>query len=113
MEENPNFELAEEYFRVATTNLYSLQGTRNYKKQREKIENSSVDICAFYEEHKSLETLKVEGIGKQTIKKLEIILKLGAEEALRKIKEEKDRKLEESMRFGSRQKRPFRKSYFD
>jgi len=108
-----NKELAEKYFQVVSTTSFDISGVKSYERQKRRIEDSPIDISEYYREHKTLEKLNVEGIGKQTIRKLESILRVGAEETSRQIQEEKDKKLKERIIFGSRPRKISRKDYFD
>jgi len=85
-----NQHLARDYIRVSTVYLGVNQGHINCKRA---IIKSEVDIPGFYRKNKGLAGLKVMGIGSQTLRILELILREGVEDAAKKIADERTESL--------------------
>ncbi len=83
-----NKSLAEQYFGAA---LQYANDFSTYRTQKRLIEGSEIDIALFYAEHKSLDGLKIRGIGSKTKHILEIILKYGEDDAMRIVAKERER----------------------
>ena|SRR3989344_8761421 len=68
-----NQSLAQDYFSVVKQGKWG-NALRNYRKVKDAIANSPVDIASLYKNEGNLRRLRVEGIGNATIPKLELIL---------------------------------------
>lgn len=91
-EQYTNERLGEYYLKVVQ--IFSVDPD-NQENKRRIIERSSVDIAAFFQKNRSLDSLHVPGIGRETKKVLVLILQNSVEEAIRIYQEQKEAELRE------------------
>ena len=96
-----NQELARDYFSVVAQYAWDLEPCHRQKKV---IVGSNVDLSSFYQEHGSLNELRVKGIGTKTKEILELLLEKGVEEARRLFREERIDKMQSNQWSGRSRK---------
>ena len=87
MVQHPNEQLAQDYFKVAAQVTVDNSA---YRRARDAIRDSSVEIAEFYRKQGDLSELRVTGIGPHTRGILELILAHGVEEAREIVRAKKE-----------------------
>ncbi len=80
-----NQQLAHDYLII----MSQYSGMLPYLGVKRAIEKCEVDIPSFYQQHGSLADITISGVGPGSMRRLELILEKGFEEAKRIIEEEK------------------------
>lgn len=94
-----NQKLAKDYFEVQTP-FSSPTARDTYSTIKKRIASSNVDIAKYYEEHRSLRDLDVDGIGDKTKPILERLLSIGKKETIKEL--DLDRRIDELTTTGSK-----------
>jgi hypothetical protein len=97
-----NEQLSNDYWTLVTAYAKGPAGLWSYKKQRFFIEKLDIDLEKYFRENNGFDKLDIKGLGKDTKRKLELILNLGIKEAVKAIIEGRIRELEEHSQFSFR-----------
>jgi hypothetical protein len=84
-----NSQLAQEYYKIASSTARHMDELINRGKIRDLILNSDVNIADIYSAHGNLEILAIRGVGSTTKKILEWLFELGLKGATEKWIEER------------------------
>ncbi len=108
-----NRKLADDYWDFVNAYPNGGLGQISYLKQRRFIENLDTNLEEYFRENRTFDKLNIRGLGIDTRRRLELILLMGKDEAIKIAREGRARELESYAQFKFRQRKPRSKGLKD